>query len=486
MAAAAAAVVSIGASHVMRQMASTAAAAPEPEATRAFSRVVIERVFADPSAVSDAHGEWFEILNLGTSTVSLRGWRITSKNDRGHVIARDIIVLPAGRATLGRDANRARNGGVRIDYAYGSSVSLANAGDWLALHDARGVTVDSVAWTSTTGGFARIRSPGRSVVRPPNGPTMRVQTRPAPQGPREAVTPSEVVVRVLDVGQGDASIITNGSSTVLIDGGPDLARFGVLLDSLGLDGTTIDVVILSHQHYDHHAGLRELFRTSRHITVRYFFENQDAYPNAALQELRDSIASRAAQGALIYRDTDDPCDDGRPICTITMSGGAKLHVMRPDPSAADPNDRSTPVKLVGPDSASFSMWFAGDAEHEAIGWFESARYDITPGMRVDVLKADHHGSCNGVSSWYLRATRPAWLAVSVGADNSYGHMHEQAKRIYATAQVPWYRTDRNGTIVFRSPGTAGAGYTVWVAKGGASMSGESDHPSTQADCNPMP
>lgn len=445
-------------------------ASPQAGLGQPGSGVSIVRVLANPLSVSDARGEWFEIRNLGTRSVSLRGWRVASGHDRGHTIARDVTVAPAGRVVLGRDASLSRNGGVRVDYSYGGSISLANARDWLALRDSRGRTVDSVAWASTSGGFARLTR-----YHPVAG-------RDAPNG----ASRSEVVVRVLDVGQGDASLITNGSSAVLIDGGPDAARFGFVLDSLGLDGSTIDVVILSHEHYDHHAGLRELFRTSRHITVRYFFENQDAYASAALHELRDSIASRAAAGRLVYRDTDNPCGDGRAICTITMQGGAILHLMRPDPTATNPNDRSAPVKLVGPDSASFTMWFAGDAEHEALGWFESARYDVAPGMRVDVLKADHHGSCNGVSSWYLRATKPKWVAVSVGADNTSGHMHEQAKSSYSAYGIPWYRTDRNGSIVFRSAGTPGGGYTVTVSRGSASMSGEGDRRSTQPACIPMP
>src|ERR1700716_3316004 len=171
----------------------------------------------------------------------------------------------------------------------------------------------------------------------------------------------ELIVRLLDVGQGDATYIRNGSSRVIIDGGPDPETFGRYLDSLGLNNSTIDVVILSHQHLDHYSGLRELFKTSRHIHVRYFFENKDPAPAVTLATLRDSILSRMDHDSLIYRDTDDPCSDGRRMCTITMTGGAKLHIIAPMPGGDKPNNRSTAVKLIGPDSASFSMWLAGAA-----------------------------------------------------------------------------------------------------------------------------
>jgi len=178
----------------------------------------------------------------------------------------------------------------------------------------------------------------------------------------------ELVVRVLDVGQGDATYITNGSSRVFIDGGPDTATLGRYLDSLGLDNSTIDVVIVSHAHLDHYSGLRELFRTSRNIKVRYFFENKDPSTAVTLSVLRDSILSRMDRDSLVYRDTDDPCSNGVRICTITMNGGARLHIMAPHPTASTQNDRSTPVKLVGPDSASFTMWFGWrrGASHTAL------------------------------------------------------------------------------------------------------------------------
>src|SRR4030088_1139476 len=90
------------------------------------------------------------------------------------------------------------------------------------------------------------------------------------QQPSRALT-----VRLLDIGQGDAIVIENGGSTVLVDGGPNPRVLGRYLDALGLNGGTIDAVILSHQHADHYQGLRELFASRRHITVRYFWENQD-------------------------------------------------------------------------------------------------------------------------------------------------------------------------------------------------------------------
>jgi competence protein ComEC len=292
----------------------------------------------------------------------------------------------------------------------------------------------------------------------------------------------QLIVRLLDVGQGDATYVRNGSSRVLIDGGPDTARFGRYLDSLNLNNSTIDVVILSHEHLDHYNGLAELFKTSRHIRVRYFFENKDPAPAVTLARLRDSILSRMDKDSLIYRDTDDPCSDGRKVCTITMTGGAKLHIMAPMPNGDGPNNRSAAVKLIGPDSASFTMWLAGDAEHEEISWFEEADYPRSPGMQVDVLKADHHGSCNGVTPRYLELTRPKWVVASLGTRNDYGHMHLQAKAIYRNAGVPWYRTDQNGTITIRSSGIPGAGFSVTPERAGTDLDGPSDRVSTQEKC----
>ena len=450
----------------------------------AGSDLIIARVMADPSVVSDDRGEWVEIANLSADSADLRGWQLRSKHDPGFIVARSLLVPPGGTVILGRNADLATNGGVHVDLVY-SGIVLGNSGDWLVLRDPAGVTADSVEWDIPPTGIPIDRRAGRTAK--PKSPTVAPPVVvPAPPVPQDTISASSasgaLLVRVLDIGQGDAILIQNGGSTVLVDGGPNPQVLGHQLDALGLNGSTIDAVILSHAHSDHYQGLRELFATRRHITVRFFWENQDPSTNVTLQILRDSIAARVRAGSLVYRDTDDPCANGTPICTVTLKGGAKLHIMRPDPAGHGPNNRSSALKLVGPDSASFTMWMAGDAEVDAIGWFTRAGYGRSPGMHVDVLKADHHGSCNGVTDAYLELLRPSLLVASLAAVNDYGHMHDQAKLMYAGHGIPWYRTDQNGTITLRSAGVPGSRYSVSVERGTQNLSGSSDRRSTSAAC----
>jgi competence protein ComEC len=453
--------------------------------------LVISRLMPDPTAVSDDRGEWIEIANLGEEPADLRDWQLRSANDVGFIVPRSLVVPAHGSVVLARNPDSATNGGVRAQLGY-SGITLGNNGDWLALRDPGGATVDSVAWSRPPAGL-----PIEHHAAPGGPPAPSVAVGPSPAATADsAATPTvrtsqdssgrrELVVRVLDIGQGDAILIQNGGSNVVIDGGPDPHVFGQRLDEIGLGRDTIDAVILTHQHADHYQGLRELFATRRHLVVRFFWENQDPSPNVTLAKLRDSIAARVRAGTLVYRDTDDPCANGTPVCTVTLRGGAKLHIMRPKPDGHGPNNRSPAIKLVGPDSASFTMWMAGDAEHEAVDWFEQTGYARNPGMRVDVLKADHHGSCNGVTDRYVDLLHPSLLVVSLGAVNDYGHMHAQAKALYQRHQIPWYRTDQNGTITLRSSGVAGMTFTTSVERGAQNASGPSDRRSTQPACAGM-
>jgi competence protein ComEC len=478
--------------------------------------VVINEIMANPRTLPDARGEWIELRNLEARAIDLRSWTIASANDRGTTIDRSVVLGPNGIVVLARDADPSHGGA----YVYGAGVALGNGADWIAIRLPDGRTVDSVAWTSAISGASRAlrdaaapradvagaawvtssrafgrgdfgspgqpnggavtTAPGRAAPTTPAPATSseRLTSRTGPPAPAPASRDSTLAIRILDVGQGDAILIENGGSRVLIDGGPDPTRFGRLLEQMGIDGGAVDAVILTHQHYDHYAGLRELFRTRRRIAVRHVFENKDPASSTSLAQLRDSIIARATRGDLDYRDTDDPCGTGAPACSITMRGGARLHILRPDPQGDGPNNRSVAVRLVAPDSSRFSMWLAGDAEQQAIRWFDATDYDRAPGMGATVLKGDHHGSCDGISPRYLDLVRPRLVVMSLAAANDYGYVHRQTLDLLRNRRIPWYRTDQNGTITITVPPRGS--YAVTVERGSASMRGPSDR--TARDC----
>ena len=438
--------------------------------------LAITRLMADPTAVADDRGEWIELTNTGTVAADLYGWELRSANDAGYVVRHSVVVPPGGTVLLARSPTAVR--GTRPALVY-TGIILGNNADWLVLRDPKGTTRDSLAWRTPPRGVAlEHRRTGASADETSVQANARATVAPP-------ATARELVVRVLDVGQGDAILIQNGGSTVLVDGGPDRRALARWLDVLHVPDT-IDAVILTHAHGDHFEGLRELFSSRRRMTVRQFWSNGDAAPNLTFTGLPDTLAAHARARTTIVRDTDDPCGDARPVCTLALKGGAKLHLMRPMPDVLDENDRSAAIKLVGPDSASFTMWLAGDAEHDAIRWFQTAAgYRRSPGMHADVLKANHHGSCDGVTDLYLDVVHPSLVVASLGAVNDYGHMHAQTKATYARHGIPWYRTDQNGTITLRSPGTEGAGYTVTVERGAPNATGPSDRRSYQPDCAGM-
>lgn len=452
---------------LLRTLAAAALLACRPAGGGQPAELRIAATMADPRGIPDDRGEWILVRNAGRAAASLRGWTLASGGDRPHRIDADVPVPAGGTVLLGRTADARGPAGERPAYAWGSGLALGNRQDWVALRAPGGGTVDSVAWG---GGAARAASPSPA---PPSAPAPATGPVRLPS----AAARAPLVVKVLDVGQGDAILVENGGSRALVDGGVDPAVLGRHLDALGLDAGTIDVVVVTHPHLDHYNGLRELFRSRRRMTVRYLFEAKDRSPNRTMNELRDSIAARARRRELEWRDADDPCGDGRAGCTVTLRGGARLTVLRPFPDdTAAPNNRSVAVRLESADS-SFAMWLAGDAEREAMAWMERSGYP----MRAQVLKANHHGSCDGISRSYLARVRPQLAVLSLASPNDYGYVHAQTARALEQARVPWLRTDVNGTVTITAPGRAGA-FDVAVERGGRSARGPSDRVSRDDKC----
>ncbi|HEV2147976.1 MAG TPA: DNA/RNA non-specific endonuclease [Longimicrobiaceae bacterium] len=123
-----------------------------PPSTPVVGDLVINEVLADPNAVLDSVGEWFEVYNRSASPVNLQGWQILSRNDAPHTINASVVVPAGGYAVLARNGDTSVNGGVAADYVYhtgDATLNLANSVDWLVLRDVTGAQVDSVAWNTT-------------------------------------------------------------------------------------------------------------------------------------------------------------------------------------------------------------------------------------------------------------------------------------------------------------------------------------------------
>lgn len=484
----------------------TAAGAQEARAV-----VTVSEILANPHAAPDSTGEWIELQNHSNTAVNLRNWIVRSGNDRPHRIRDNLTIQPRGYLTLGRSTSRSVNGGAPVAYSWGADIALANGFDWVVIASPDGATADSAAWRRPVRGVATGRIPGAPLEPDADGDAWITQAPAFGQGDlgtpgapnvgdrslaayRNAASVSaaagqharytnqnsDLVVRILDVGQGDATLISNGSGIALIDGGPDASRLGHLLDSLGIRDTVVDLVVATHPHADHYLGLQALFDTRRGIRVRRFAENLDTSPNAGLRRLRDSVSARVRRNETMLVDTDDPCSSGVPTCTFLLAGGARLQLLRPPPHAVEPNDRSAIVRLLAPDSTALTMWLAGDAEHSAIDWMlHTAGYDTSPGMRAHIVTANHHGSCDGISNELLSRLTPEWIVMQLAARNDYGYVHEQTKSLLRRRGVRWYRTDMNGTVTITASGNR---RTIVPSRGTANESGPADRHSTQRTC----
>ncbi len=104
---------------------------------------------ANPKAVSDELGEYFEVENSTTSTIDLKGYRIYDGYGNSHVIAKDVNVAPGAYAVLARNGDPKVNGGVIADYVY-DNFFLSNSHDAIKIDDPKGKLVASVEYTTSS------------------------------------------------------------------------------------------------------------------------------------------------------------------------------------------------------------------------------------------------------------------------------------------------------------------------------------------------
>ena len=244
-------------------------------------------------------------------------------------------------------------------------------------------------------------------------------------------------VAVLDIGQGDSILVSSpGGAQVLIDGGPDGA---LLADRLGsrmpFRDRTIELVVLTHPHRDHLAGLTEVLRR---YEVKAVLEPEVEFGSADYAEWRRLVAEEGAR--IVY---------ARAGQIINLGGGAYARVVSP-PASANPlqvNDASVGLRVVYGDA---SFLLTGDmyasAERAAL-----ARGEV---LDSDVLKVAHHGSRTSSSGPFLRSVSPAVAVVSAGEDNVHGHPHPEAmgRLLRYVPEELVFETSEVGTVEFVTDG----------------------------------
>lgn len=246
----------------------------------------------------------------------------------------------------------------------------------------------------------------------------------------------EVSVHFLDVGQGTATLITSDDEAMLIDGGGRKYSSFVVsyLTSLGI--SRLRYLAASHYDEDHIAGLVGALYNFEVETVLEPDYEADTAIYASYKKAEE--ASGAVSLTPAFGDTFSLGS-----CTLTVKGPVYY-------GHEEENNDSLSFSL---SCGSRTFLFMGDTQQEGEREILD-RCQSKEELQSDVLDVGHHGSSGSSSPAFLNAVSPSWAIISVGAGNHYGLPTDAVLSRLQDTGAAIYRTDKCGTIICRSDGTA--------------------------------
>lgn len=242
-------------------------------------------------------------------------------------------------------------------------------------------------------------------------------------------TSGELVVRFLDVGQGDASLIEfPDGKTMLIDT-PD-GGASTVNAALSQDGRSgVDWLVATHPDADHIGGLDSVIQANSIGSV------WAPEVNSSTRTYTRFLTAVADKGLSI-----EPCYAGRQIAS---GDGYTIDLLWPQQGASysEDNGYSAIIRVTYGDN---TFLFTGDAPVRAQSQCVNGH--------VDVLKVSHHGSASGMDAALAQKMTPDIAVLSYGK-NSYGHPTQVVLDALTGAGAQVFGTYVNGTVTVTSDGT---------------------------------
>lgn len=275
---------------------------------------------------------------------------------------------------------------------------------------------------------------------PPEIPAEEAEAHSAPTGSNTSDAEAKaadssnasdgLTVHYMDVGQGDATLITCGEESMLIDAGDNSKGTTVQAYLSSQNITELDYVVGTHPDADHIGGLDVVITKFDCGKIFLTDEEKDT------QTYEDVISAMEYKG---YKKTP-------PVPGETYElGSASFTLLAPLQENSDSNDNSIALLLTYGDT---SFYFEGDAGEEE----EAQILSSGAAVKADVYKIGHHGSKTSTTDDMLAAVNPACAVISAGEDNRYGHPHAEVLNKLRMNGIRTFRTDEQGTVVAKSDG----------------------------------
>jgi competence protein ComEC len=237
----------------------------------------------------------------------------------------------------------------------------------------------------------------------------------------------ESFVAFLNVGQGSSILIFNNKLKMMYDVGPyGLRTLNELNKLIKAYDKKIDIVFISHPDKDHYGGIFDLIERYqiRLIIISPLYSIESGY----LKFL--NLAQK------------------RKIPLLALSAGdrletpfEKLFIIHPDRYYSNDNQNSLVIKLI---KNKKTYLLTGDIDQK-IEKHLLNKYDQNF-LRADYLLIPHHGSRYSSLENFLVNFR--WAIIQVG-ENKYGHPHQEVIEKLKKLNLPYWRTDLNGTFVVK-------------------------------------